>query len=124
MTDIKQKLETDLAVFALKFGLDRIKVESYNFIRDYQRAEDGQLRLVSEKAIIRSFGKVTKVTIGEGGKYANREEAEVAVRASWSAYFKKQREKRSEATKRGEAIRQKRYRERRKAELVELRRKQ
>jgi len=64
------------------------------------------------------------VPIGENEKYKTFEEAEIGVRAFWSAYFKKRREQRSDKERRAEAARQKRYRERRKELIIEKNRAQ
>lgn len=123
-TEHRQLLEEDLLAFADKHSLTRVKTESLDFDRDYKRIESGEFVLAVEKAVIRVLGKVTKVKIGEGEEYPDYESAKKAVTEHWKAYFKAQRENRTDAEKRGEALRQKRYREKKKAELEELKKRQ
>lgn len=121
---MRDKLEQDLLVFANKYSIDRIKVSTLKFDLDYRRGEDNQLYLVSEKAIIRTLGKTTKVPIGENEQYQTYEEAEEATKNHWREYYKNVRENRSKAERLAEAKRQKRYRERRKAKEDEFKKRQ
>lgn len=123
-TDLQEQFNDELQNFALKYSLTRLKLESPHYDRDYKRDDDGVLRLKSEKAVIRALGKTTKVPIGEGHPHQTYEEAEAFARNHWSEYFRKRRARRTEAERRGEARRQKRYRERRKALEAELKRQQ
>jgi hypothetical protein len=113
-------MEQDLLAFADKYSVSRVKFSTVNFDLDYERDDDGALRLKTEKAVIRTLGKVTKVPIGEGEEFSTYEEAEEATKKRWQEYYKKVRAKRSEKEKRAEALRQKRYRERRKAAAHEF----
>lgn len=121
---LREQFEKDLAEFANRYSLTRIKTESLNFDRDFKRGEDNQFHLKSEKAVIRVLGKVSKVQIGENHQYKTFEEAEIAMREKWSAYFKKQRMKRTQNEKRGQQRRQKRYRDKKRARDIELDRQQ
>lgn len=118
------KFESDIEHFATRYSANRLKVSTVNFDRDYKRDADGRLHLVSEKAVIRVLGKVTKVPIGEGEKYATFEEAFEATKKYWQEYYKRVRAQRSESEKLATARRQKRYRERRKAKAQELKERQ
>jgi hypothetical protein len=120
----KDELEADIITLATKHSLTKLKTESLNFVRDYRRAEDGSFLLVSERAVVRALGKVSKVPIGEGERYADYEAAAEGVRQHWSDYFKKQRAKRSEAERRGERLRQQQYRAKRRAERERIDRQQ
>lgn len=122
--EIKQKFEQDLLIFANKYSLTRLKVSTPNFDREYRRGADGQFLLKSQKAIIRSYGRMTKVAIGEGEKFSTFEEAEKAVKKHWSEYYKKTRANRTPAEKAKEARRQRRYREKYKNQGIELKRQQ
>ena len=116
----KDKLEQDILVLANKYSADRLKISTLNFDRDYKRGQDGQLYLVSEKAIIRVLGKVTKVPIGENEEFSTFEAAFEATKNYWQEYYKKVRAARSDKEKLAEARRQKRYRARRKEKDTEL----
>lgn len=104
-----------------KYSAERLKISTPNFDRDYRRSEDGSIYLTSEKAVIRTLGKVTKVPIGEGEEFSTFEEAEKATKLYWQEYYKKVRASRSDVERRAEARRQKRYREKRKERDEELR---
>jgi hypothetical protein len=118
------KFEDDIEQFATRYSADRLKISTVHFDRDYKRAKDGSLHLVSEKAVIRSHGKTTKVSIGAGEKYATYEEAFEATKKYWQEYYKNVRASRSEAKKLAEAKKQQRYRERRKAKAQALKTRQ
>lgn len=122
--DDLHKFEHDIDEFATRYSADRLKISTIHFDRDYKRTKDGSLHLVSEKAIIRSHGKTTKVSIGEGEQYATYEEAFEATKKYWQEYYKNVRANRSEAKKLAEAKKQQRYRERRKATAEELKKRQ
>jgi hypothetical protein len=122
--DDLHKFEHDIDEFATRYSADRLKISTINFDRDYKRTKDGTLHLVSEKAIIRTHGKTTKVSIGEGEQYKTYEEAFEATKKFWQEYYKNVRAKRSEAKKLSEAKKQQRYRERRKAAAEELKTRQ
>lgn len=126
MTDnTRERLEQDLLTFANKYSLSRIKFSTIHFDLDYRRNPDtGDLELTSEKAVIRTLGKVTKVPIGDDHPHKTFEEAEKATKKYWQEYYRKVRAKRSEKERRAEAKRQKRYRERKKAEMEEFERRQ
>ncbi len=119
-----QRFEDDLQQLAAKHSITRLKVSTLNFDRDFKLGQDGSLLLVSTKAIIRVLGKVSKVPIGEGTDFSTYEEAYAATKQYWSEYYKKIRANRSPEQLRAEARRQKRYRERRKERVTELRRRQ
>jgi hypothetical protein len=116
----QDKFEQDLRAFATRHSANRLKISTYSFDRDYKCDYDGQLQLVSEKAIIRSLGKVTKVPIGENEKFSTYQEAEQATKKYWQEYYKNIRGNRSDAQKLAEGRRQKRYREKRKADASEF----
>lgn len=122
--EAKKVFEADLLAFAMRYSLNRVHVESQNFIRDYRRSEAGDFLLVSEKAIVKAFGQSRRVPIGDGEQYKTHEEAEAGVRATLSEYYRKRRDSRSENEKRGEARRQRAYRERRKQREIRLDRQQ
>lgn len=119
-----KQFEDELITFANKFSVDRIKVSTLNFDREFKRGQDGSFLLVSTKAVIRVLGKVTKVPIGEGCEFSTFEEAFEATKKHWSEYYKDIRAKRSDREKQQEAKRQKRYRERRKNKDTEINRQQ
>ena len=120
----REQFTSDLNQFAVKYSLMRVKTETPYFKRDYQLQADGSLKLTSEKAVVIALGKTTVVSLGGNHQYKTYEEAEEAVRLYWSKYFKLQREKRSDKAKLSEARRQKRYREKRKQQNIELKRQQ
>ena len=117
-------MEQALLEFADRYSVSRIKFSTINFDLDYHRNSQGELYLHSEKAVIRTLGKVTKVPIGENEQYKTFEEAEEATKKYWQEYYKKVRAKRSDDERRQEAKRQKRYRERKKSQDTELERRQ
>lgn len=119
-----EKFESELTTFANQHSVERIKVSTINFDRDYRRGGDGSFQLVSTKAVIRVLGKTTKVPIGDGCEFATYEEAFEATKKYWSEYYRSIRAKRSDAERAAEARRQKRYREKRKARVTELKRQQ
>lgn len=121
---LREQFQADLTAFANRWSLTRVKTESINFDRDFQRGQDNQFHLKSEKAVIRALGKLSKVPIGEGREFKTFEEAEAAMREKWSQYFKERRVKRSENEKRGEQRRQKRYRDKKKAKDTAIDRQQ
>lgn len=108
-------MEQELCAFADRFSITRIKFSTINFDLDYHRNPWGELYLHSEKAVIRTLGKVTKVPIGDNEKFSTFEEAEEATKKYWQEYYRQVRAKRSPAERQAEAKRQKRYRERKKA---------
>lgn len=112
--NIREQFEKDLLELANHYSLLRVKVNTINFDLDYKRNAQGQFYLASEKAVIRVLGKVTKVPIGENEKYKTYEEAEKPTKAKWQEYYRKVRAKRTDAEKRAEALRLKRYRLRKK----------
>ena len=114
MENIRKQLEEDVVTLADRYSMLRIKFSTVNFDLDYQRDDDGKLRLKTEKAVIRTLGKVTKVPIGETEEFKTYEQAEEATKKRWQEYYREVRAKRSDTAKRAEALRQKRYRERRK----------
>lgn len=119
--DIKAQFEADLTAFALRYGVDRLKIESANFIRDYRRGEDGGIFLKQEKAVIRAFGQIRRVEIGEHAEYKTFEEADEGIRAAMSEYYRKRRETRTDKQREGERRRQKTYRARQQLKRGELR---
>lgn len=120
----KEAMNLDILAIANKYSFERLKISTYNFDRDYQRNDAGDIYLVSEKAVIRAFGKVTKVPIGENEQYKTFEEAEEATKKYWQEYYKEVRAARSEKDKIAESRRQKRYRERRRQKEQELKERQ
>lgn len=121
---VYEQMEQEIVVLANKYSINRLKISTMNFDREYRRSEDGSFQLVSTKAVIRALGKVTKVPIGDDQEYKTYEEAEEATKKYWSEYYKTIRANRSEAEKRREAQRQKRYRERRRQNEIDLKRQQ
>lgn len=117
-------MEQDILKFANQYSVERLKISTPNFDREFRRGVDGSFRLVSTKAVIRVLGKTTKVPIGKGETHQTYESAFEATKAHWSEYYKQVRAGRSAAQKRAEAKRQKAYRERRKAKETELNRQQ
>lgn len=117
---MSEKLEQDITSFMNRQAATRLKISTPNFDRDYRRNSDGNIQLVSEKAVIRTLGKVTKVPIGEHEQHKTFEDAEKATKKHWQEYYKKVRAARSDAQKLAEARRQQRYRERRKATEAEF----
>lgn len=95
--------------FANRLSLNRAKTEGAFFDSDYRRNEDTNLfELVSRKAVVRSFGKTTKILIGQNEECRTYQEAEVKARAYWSEYFKNRRQMaKSENFRVGERRRQK-----------------
>ncbi len=122
MENEKQHLLDDVTAFATRHSLNRVRVESDNFKREFTRQADDTFLLTSEKAVVRVLGKVSVIPIGESHTYKSFEEAEAWARQYWSDYFKQRREQRSDKERRNEARRQKAYRERRKAEQTEFKR--
>lgn len=121
---IYDQMEQEIITLANQYSIERLKVSTLNFDREYRRGVDGDFQLVQTKAVVRALGKVTKVPIGEGEEFKTYEEAEKAVKNKWSEYYKKVRAQRTEAEKRREARRQKQYRERRRQNEIDLKRQQ
>jgi len=119
-----KKMEKEIVAIADKYSITRWKISTPNFDREYRRGADGDFRLVSTKAVIRVLGKTTKVPIGEGETHKTYQSAYEATKKYWSEYYRDIRANRSEAQKKAEAKRQKRYRERRRAKIAELRQQQ
>lgn len=119
-----KRMEQEIIALANKYSVNRLKISTINFDREYRRGVDGDFVLVSTKAVIRALGKVTKAPIGENQRYKTFEEAEKAVKNHWSEYYKKIRANRSEAQKKAEARRQKQYRERKRQNEIDLKRQQ
>lgn len=124
MTDTQDTMEQELIRLATKYSVTRAKFSTLDFDFDYRRGEDGTLRLVSRKAIIRTLGRTVKVPIGEGHEFSTYEEAFEATKKSVSEYYKDIRAKRSPQQVAAELKRQKAYRERRKSRATELDRRQ
>lgn len=112
--ETRAAFEADLHSLFLKYGITSARLESVNFVRDYEFIGD-TIKLTSEKAVVRALGKTRKIKIGENEPYKTYEEADKANREYWSAYFKERRSRWTEKELAGERRRQKRYRERRKA---------
>ena len=123
-TEIYTKLEQEIFALAQKYSLTRLKISTANFDRDFRLSLDGNFQLVSTKAIIRVLGKTTKVPIGEGCEFSTYEEAFEATKKHWSEYYREVRAKRSEPQRIAEAKRQKRYREKRKRRVIDLKQQQ
>ena len=113
-------MEQDLLHFANRYSAERVRVTTYDFEYDYKRDKDGNLLMVSEKAIIRVLGKTTKVPIGENEEFSTYEAAFEATKKYWQEYYRKVRATRSDDERRAEARRQKRYREKRKLQEQEF----
>lgn len=122
--ELKQKFEQELTLFATKYSVTKLKITTLNFEREYRREGDGSFLLKNEKALITSYGRVTKVPIGEGHEFSTYEEAEEAVKKYWSEYYKKTRATRTPEQKAAQAKRQKRYREKYKAAALKLKQQQ
>lgn len=114
----RELFENELLTLANKYSATRIKVSTINFDLDYKRNSEGALVLVSEKAIIRVLGKVTKVAIGAGTEFSTYEEAFEATKKHWQEYYRDIRANRTPAQKAAEHRRQKRYREKLKNERI------
>lgn len=114
----------DMVAIATKYSMDRLRVTTLNFDREFKRGQDGSFNLVGTKAVIRVLGKTTKVPIGEGTPYATYEEAWEATKKYWSEYYREIRARRTPAQQVAEAKRQKRYREKRKDTIETWRRQQ
>lgn len=110
--------------FANQLSLNRVKTEGILFDKDYRRDENGQLQLVTEKAVVTTHGKTSKVLFGETEKYKTYEEAVEQTKLYWSLYFKARRDKakadKSPVAKAGERRRQKTYREKQKQAETEF----
>lgn len=118
------QMEQEIVALANQFSITRMKVSTLNFDREYRRGVDGDFQLVQTKAIVRALGKITKVPIGADEEFKTFEEAEEAVKKKWSEYYREIRANRSEAQKKAEARRQKKYRERRRQNEIDLKRQQ
>lgn len=111
--------------FAAQLSLNRVKTEGIYFDKDYRRQPDGRMKLIGEKAVIVTQGKTTKAAFGEGEKYKTYEEAVEGVKAHWRDYFKQRRQMdKSDTAKAGDRRRQKRYRDRKKSEIIDISRRQ
>ncbi|CAN5616727.1 hypothetical protein BH23PAT2_BH23PAT2_08220 [soil metagenome] len=121
---IYEQMEQDIIAFANKYSLKRLKLSTVNFDREYRRGVDGNFNLVSTKAVIRVLGKKTKVPLGVDEAHQTFGQAFEATRQYWSEYYKEVRANRSPAQLKAEARRQKRYREQRKQDEMDLKRQQ
>lgn len=121
----KQELEI-VEQFAAQLSLNRVKTEGLHFDRDYRRnRQSGHMELVGTKAVITTHGRTTKAAFGEGEKYATYKEAVDGVTEYWSEYFKQRRQRpKSEAAKAGFRRRQQAYRDRKKADSIDISRRQ
>lgn len=122
--NLQEQLEQEIIALANKYSIERLKISTVNFDREYRRSVDGSFRLVLTKAVIRALGKVTKVPIGDDQECKTYEEAETLVKKKWSEYYKAIRANRTDAEKRKAARRQKQYRERRRQNEIDLKRQQ
>lgn len=112
MTDEQQIHEQKLLNnLANQLSLSRIKTEGLHFDRDYKRdPKTNELALVTEKAVIRTHGKTSKILIGEHYKYKTWDEAQEHAVKHWAEYFKARRQLERSATMiAGDKRRQKRY---------------
>jgi len=114
---------------ANQLSLSRVKTEGLLFDKDYRRdTTTGQLQLVTEKAVVTTHGKTSKVLFGPNEKYKTYEEAVEQTKLYWSLYFKQRRDKaratKSPVAKAGERRRQKTYRDKRNQERDEFERRQ
>ena len=121
----EQSLTDALIEFANQHSLTRLKVEGYYFVKEFRlNLSTNEWVLYTNKAIVRCYGKVTRVSIGENHKYKTYEEAEKAIKAYWSNYFKERRARMTQAERAGYARRQKQYREQRRREKEAFERRQ
>lgn len=120
----RENLEQDMLVFANKHGVSRFKISTYNFDLEYERGQDNAFYLKTQKAIVRALGRVTKVPIGEDETYKTFEDAQKATKKYWQEYYRNVRQNRSEKERIAEAKRQKRYREKKRAEKQEFKERQ
>lgn len=122
--DDYEKMLPELQALATRYSMSRIKLTTLNFDREFRQGVDGNLLLVSSKAIVRVLGKTTKVPIGEGEEFSTFEDAFEATKKHWSEYYKTIRANRTPEQLRAEQRRQKRYRLKRKTRGTELSRQQ
>ncbi len=124
MDDDFEKMLPELTALATRYSVSRVKLSTPHFDREFRRGVDGNLQLVSTKAVIRVLGKTSKVPIGEGEQFSTYEEAFEATKKYWSEYYRDIRANRSPEQIAAEQKRQKRYRDRRKKKGIELKRQQ
>lgn len=124
ITDDYEKMLPELQALATRYSISRLKLSTLNFDREFRQGVDGNLQLVSSKAIIRVLGKTTKVPIGDGAEFSTFEDAFEATKKHWSEYYKTIRANRTPEQLAIEAKRQKRYRARRRDRATQLKRQQ
>lgn len=124
MNDDYEKMLPELQALATRYSISRIKLSTLNFDREFKLSLDGNLVLVSTKAVIRVLGKTTKVPIGESEQFSTYEQAFEATKNYWSEYYRDIRATRSPEQIAAEKKRQKRYRDKRKNRGIELKRQQ
>lgn len=122
--DDYEKMLPELQALATRYSMTRIKLTTLNFDREFRQGVDGNLQLVSSKAIVRVLGKTTKVPIGEGEDFSTFEDAFEATKKHWSEYYKTIRANRTPEQLRAEQKRQKRYRLKRRTRDTTLKRQQ
>lgn len=116
----RELFEQTLQDLAQQFSVEKIKLTTLNFDLEYERTSNGNIRLTSEKAIVRVLGKVKKVPIGKDHPHKSFEDAEKAIKNYWKEYYKNIRKNRSEHERKMEQERQRKYRERRKQAAIEF----
>jgi len=97
MQETYDQFYQDMVAIATKYSMDRLRVTTLNFDREFKRGQDGSFNLVGTKAVIRVLGKTSKVPIGEGTPYATYEEAWEATKKYWSEYYREIRARRTPA---------------------------
>lgn len=124
MTDDYEKMLPELQALATRYSISRIKLSTLNFDREFKLSLDGELLLVSTKAVIRVLGKTTKVPIGGDSEFSTFEEAFEATKNKWSEYYREIRANRTPEQLKAESKRQKRYRDKRRNRDTTLKRQQ
>lgn len=113
---LKEEFEQEILALALKYSVNKLKIATLNFEYEYARESDGSFALKKQKALVQSYGRVTKVPFGEGEEFLTYEEARDATKKHWSNYYKKARLALTPEQKATYAMRQRQYREKYKAE--------
>lgn len=93
--ELYKKFLEDLTNLMMRYSILKLKVSTLDFDRVFELDGNGELHLLSEKAVIRVQGHVTKVSIGEHEEFKTYTEAYESARAHWSAYHKQVRANRS-----------------------------
>ena len=84
-------LELELTEFANKHGVDKVRLESSNYKREFAVDENGRMSLVKQRAVIWVNGRGSIVLLGKETGLLSYDEAVAFEKRRWADYARKRR---------------------------------